>query len=127
MSHQVTLDIPETVYARAERQASRHHRLVPEVLSDWLSMSLGDELALDSPAGMRSLPDDVVLQMSNMQPSEERQARISLLLERQKESVISAAERTELARLMDEFDGGLLLKTAALVEAVRRGLRPRLS
>jgi hypothetical protein len=127
MSHQVTLEIPDSIYRRAERYASTLERDVPEVLTDWLSMSAGEDSRLDSPAGIRLLPNDIVLRMSTMQPSEEQERRVSTLLMRQRERMITADERVELAELMEEYDAGLFLKSAALLEAVRRGLRPPLS
>jgi hypothetical protein len=127
MSYQVTLDIPNVVYERAEKHAAIQHRQLPEVLTDWLVGSVSDDVALNSVAGVRSLPDDVVLRMSTMQPTEAQETRMSALLERQRESQISASERVELAELASLYDAGLSLKSAALAEAVRRGLRSPLS
>ena len=62
-----------------------------------------------------------------MQPTEEQEKRVSTLLTRQRERLITPDERVELAELMEGYDAGLLLKSAALAEAVRRGLRPPLS
>jgi hypothetical protein len=56
-----------------------------------------------------------------MAPEQDR--RLSVLLQKQQERVLSAAEQTELLLLMQVYQEGVLRKAQALREAVRRGLR----
>ena len=56
-----------------------------------------------------------------MEPSDD--LRLSELLYRQQAELLSEPEHVELARLMEVYQEGLLLKAEGLAEAVRRGLR----
>ena len=59
-----------------------------------------------------------------LSPTEDR--RLSELLYRQQTGTLTAEERSELRRLMENYQTQLLRKARALREAVRRGLRPPL-
>jgi hypothetical protein len=52
--------------------------------------------------------------------------RLSYLLDRQQAGLLTSADRTELAALMQRYQEGLLRKARSLREAVRRGLMPPL-
>jgi hypothetical protein len=64
-----------------------------------------------------SLPDEIVLALSESQMDEESARRMSHLLDRQQTGLIAEAEQAELRRLMQGYNEGLLDKTQALVEA----------
>ena len=53
--------------------------------------------------------------------------RLSALLDQQQARELTDLERAELAVLMREYEINLLRRSQAMAEAVRRGLRPRLS
>jgi hypothetical protein len=76
---------------------------------------------------MRELTDEAVLALadSTMNPADDK--RLDELLDKQQADQLSEAERVELARLMQVYQEGLLLKAEGLAEAVRRGLRPPLA
>jgi hypothetical protein len=61
----------------------------------------------------------------SLPPAEDRQ--LSELLSRKREGTIDEAARSELGRLMQKYQEGLVRKAAALREAVRRGLREPLT
>ncbi|MFB2983576.1 hypothetical protein ACE1CM_46660 [Microseira sp. BLCC-F43] len=57
-----------------------------------------------------------------MQLEPEQDKRLSNLLNRQQEGIITEAEQIELSSLMQIYQEGLLRKATALKEAVQRGL-----
>jgi hypothetical protein len=70
-----------------------------------------------------SLADSEILALSNLQMDPDQDARLSELLEKQRERSLLSNEPQELEGLMQIYREALLRKTAALVEAVKRGLR----
>ena len=127
MSHQITLEIPDTLFRRAEQFAALHQCTPADALTEWLAATSADTEPVTSEYAVRSLPDATVLEMSEMQPSAAQESRMSELLEKQREGFLTVEERTNLDDLVEVYRAGLLLKSAALVEAVRRGLRPPIS
>lgn len=125
MSKQVSLSVPDEVMRRAEVLAGHSGRAVAEVLADAIEASL-DPLGLSSEGAgaLADLSDRQVTEFADghMAPAEDR--RLSELLARRQAGGLSAAEREELARLMQIYQQGLLRKAEGLREAVRRGLRP---
>jgi hypothetical protein len=123
MSTQVTLTLPDEIYRRAKYMAQLTGRNVADVLAETIQASL-------SPLGTQderiqpvlSLPDETVLVLSESQMDEKPARRMSHLLDRQQAGVITETEQSELRALMQVYDEGLLRKTQALAEAVRRGL-----
>ncbi len=67
-----------------------------------------------------SLPDETVLALSGSQMDEKSARRMSHLLDSQQAGLITEIEQSELRALMQVYDEGLLRKTQALAEAVRR-------
>jgi hypothetical protein len=70
-----------------------------------------------------SLADSEILALSNLQMDPDQDARLSELLEKQRERSLLSNEPQELESLMQIYREALLRKNAALVEAVKRGLR----
>ena len=73
------------------------------------------------------MTDEQVLALTELRLSDEDDDRLSKLLDEQQAGDLTAANRTELARLMQRYQEGLLLKSAALAEAVARKLIPPLA
>jgi predicted DNA-binding protein len=125
MSKQISLTVPDEVMRRAEVLAGHSGRAVAEVLTDAIEASL-DPLSFTSSANdaISELSDAQVLDLADsiMPPADDR--RLSELLARKNEGVLTIAERDELAPLMQLYQEGLLRKAQAIAEAVRRGLRP---
>ncbi len=71
--------------------------------------------------------DEQVLALAELHLSDEEDERLRVLLDSQQAGTLSDAERPELARLMQQYQEGVLLKAEALAEGVRRGLIPPLS
>ena len=123
MSKQISLILPDDVLRRAEVLAGRSGRLVADVLTEAIEVSL-DPLGLASadarPPTAWSDEEVVAAAKATMSPAEDR--KLSELLERQQASTITADEREALRGLMQVYQEGLLQKAQGLSEAVRRGL-----
>ncbi|MFQ5797003.1 MAG: UPF0175 family protein [Candidatus Bipolaricaulia bacterium] len=95
-------------------QLLRRHQVPP---FEWL-----DETGAPTrPVGEFS--DAEVLRLSNLQMPAWQSQRLHELLDKQRESELTADEQSELEHLLQLNDSALLLKSEAVVEAVRRGLR----
>jgi hypothetical protein len=126
MVTQVTVSLPDELYHRAEQFAQLTNRNVVEVLVEAITASLeplGSASALSDDTLLDTLSDSEVLEISELQLPEEQDQRLSQLLDRQQEGVLSAPERSELWLLMQIYQTQLLRKAQALKEAVKRGLR----
>jgi hypothetical protein len=73
------------------------------------------------------MPDEQVLALAELQLSDQEDERLSDLLESQQADTLTNIEQSELARLMQRYQEGLLLKAEVLAEGVRRGLIPPLA
>jgi hypothetical protein len=124
MSTQVTIDLPDEIYRRAEQLAGLTQRNVSDVLADTLELSLPTWNEPSEPLRpVTELPDEEVLALTELQMERAQDERFSLLLDKQQAGELSEAERPELLALLQLYQEGLLLKAQALQEAVRRGLR----
>ena len=119
MPQSVTLNLPESLLSAAETQARRDARPVEAVLLEWLSQGA------DLPVA--SLGDTQVLELTQGQLREEEQVRLSALLGKQREDMLTEPEAGELVRLMNVYRRGLLRKAEAHKVAVERGLTPPLN
>lgn len=125
---QVTITLPEDLYELARRWALMTHRDVPETLTDILANTLLPiQLVPNSEKPVSALPDKDVLAIANVQMNEEPGRRLDSLLEQQRESRLTEAERRELMALMQIYDQLWVRQSEALAEAVSRGLRAPLS
>ena len=70
------------------------------------------------------MSDERVLALAELRLSDEDDERLSELLDRQQAGKLTAADRTELALLIQRYEEGLLLKSEALAEVVARELIP---
>ena len=119
MSQSVTLTLSESLLNAAETQARRDARPVEAVLLEWLNQGA------DLPVA--SLSDAQVLELTQTLLKDEDQARLSELLAKQREDVLTESETSELTRLMNIYRRGLLRKAEAHKVAVERGLIPPLN
>lgn len=116
MGETVTLELPEEVARRVREVAARTDRRLEDVLIEWI-----DRVVSDLP--VESLPDDQVLALCDLQMDPEQQEELSELLARNREGLLSDAERARLDELMHVYRLGLVRKAQALKVAVARGLR----
>jgi len=123
MSTQITVDLPDHLYQRAERLAQMTGRDIADVLTTTLEVSLPPLFSeLEGNAAVAALSNREVLALSELQMDAAQDKRLSALLQNQQAGKLSDAERIELQALMRLYEMGLLRKAQALAEAVRRGL-----
>jgi hypothetical protein len=73
------------------------------------------------------LADGKVLALSESTMAPQEDERLSELLDKQQEGLLSTPEQSELLGLMQIYQEGMLRKAQALQEAVKRGLREPIS
>jgi hypothetical protein len=122
MVMQLTVTIPDEIYKRVQQLAQSSGQEVTTVASMVLGLSLSE---LDS-RSVESLSDNEIIILADSMMDSEQNARFSALQDKQQAGTITSAERDELRILLEIYNAGQLRKTQALVEAVKRGLRPRL-
>lgn len=129
MTTQITLNLPDEVYKKAEYFAKITNRNVADILTQVITLSLSpigsqfaptDSLEITSIA---ALPDEQVLTLTDLQMEPEQDQRLSELLYNQQAGTLTTTENSELMALMQIYQKKLLLKAQALREAVQRGLR----
>jgi hypothetical protein len=128
MSEQVILNLPDHLWCkRSYRLAKQVHevaaltqRKLEDVLIEWLDRGSQDEIAI------ADLSDEQILKLCDLQISEPEQIRMSLLLEKQRESMLQQGELEQLDGLLQVYRRGMVRKAEALKVAVSRGLRARL-
>jgi len=125
---EITLSIPENVFQHATRLSQATQLHVSNILADALAFTLPTlEGALSAAEPVGDLDDKKVLALADSQMPLEHDERLSELLYQQRENRLTVAEATELLSLMLMYRSGWWRKTEALVEAVKRGLRPALA
>lgn len=126
MSAQVTLNLPDELYRRAQQLAARSGREVADILTATLAATLPNDTN-EPPKRVEQLDDREILALAESQMNERLEARMSVLLEEQQAGTLDDAEAFELSLLLYRYQEGSLRKAEALAEAVRRGLRPPLN
>jgi hypothetical protein len=123
MSISITINLPDDLYQRAKRFAHLANRDLESVIADTMLSSLplmGDHIDALQPVEVLSDEDVLALARSQMEPQQD--ARMSVLLAKQRENELVGEESCELATLMQAYQEGWLRKATALAEAVKRGL-----
>ncbi len=124
---EVTVSLPDEIYKHAARLSDATRLQIADILTDALSFTLptldGATLREDA---VSKLDDDEVMSLAESQMPPAQDQRLSDLLYQQREELLSAEEAAELLSLMSLYYSGWRRKTEALVEAVKRGLRPPL-
>ncbi len=128
MTTTVTLHLPDDLYQRATGFANLLGRDVMDILVDTLTLSLAP-IATQSGVmpPVSGLNDLEVLALSESQLRPQDDERLSELLDRQQDQLLTTSEQSELLGLMQIYQEALLRKAQALQESVQRGLREPLS
>ena len=116
MSQQVTIQVSEQVIRQAAQVAARTHQSVEDVLAAWLESATTER-------PVEELSDDDVLALAELRLTDEQDASLSELLERNREGALDADGQREWDEMMRLYEHGLLRKSQALKVAVQRGLR----
>ena len=117
MNTLVTLEIPEDVAREAQSVAQRTGQRLEDVLTQWLGKVAGD-------LPVESLSDERLLELCNLQMTDEQQAELSDLLALIREGQLNNQDHERLDALMYIYRKGMIRKAEALKVAVQRGLIP---
>lgn len=124
MATQITLNITEETYRRAQNLAQLTGRDIADILADTLDISLQTlSTELDKPESVAELSDAELLALADSQMNPLQASRFSDLNAKQAARKLNDAEAQELLALVQLYQEGLLRKAQALNEAVQRGLR----
>jgi len=124
MSTQVTLTLPDELYATARHWSALTQRDLAQTLTDALAIVLTPahtHSGLEKP--IAALPDKDILALSQVQMELGQGERLGHLLTQQREDNLSYSEQLELLALMQIYHQLWIRQSEALAEAVRRGLR----
>ncbi len=118
---EVTISLPDEVFANVKNVASKTHRRIDEIIVEKIEREFSvDVEALEKQIAVCS--DGEVIKISNIEMPERQDKRLSFLLEKQGEKDLSETEQNELWKLMDLNRLATLKKAFALREIERRGL-----
>jgi hypothetical protein len=128
MAEQIILNLPDHLRCeRSYRLAKQVHevaaltqRKLEDILIEWLDRGSLDEIAIGDSS------DEQILKLCDLQMSELEQTQMSLLLEKQRESMLQQGELEQLDGLLQAYRRGMIRKAEALKVAVEKGLRARL-
>ena len=121
MNANVTVSLPDELILKAEAWAKQSGRELSEFLAETIEASLVPFLA--NPESINDWSDADVLSVLEGQLPQTDDDRLSELLKQQNDNQLSILELAELRARMTNYQERLLMKSAALREAVKRGLR----
>ncbi|MBX3053838.1 MAG: hypothetical protein KF753_20335 [Caldilineaceae bacterium] len=125
MTRQVTLELPDALYEQARGWAALSQQELTGALTDVLTLALMPlpEQSIDQPA-VDELNDADLLALSTVQMEQSQGERLDDLLQQQSAGTLTHDGQRTLTVLMQTYHQLWLRQSAALAEAVRRGLRP---
>ncbi len=118
---EVTLNLPENVYRNFSKLAEKKQRRVEDVITDKLQDDFSADIA-DYEETVAGWTDEAVLALANLKLPKEQTDRLSVLLDRLDEGIITDAEERELEIYTELSQISTLRKAYGIAEAVKRGL-----
>lgn len=118
---EVTISLPDKVFANVANLASKTHRRVDEIIVEKIEREFSLDVE-DLEKQIAVCSDREVVELSNLQMPEKQDQRLSFLLQKQGEKDLAKSERKELWKLMEMNRLTTLKKAFALRELSRRGL-----
>lgn len=118
---EVTLNLPENVYQNFTELAEKKHRRVEEVIADKLQDDFSADIA-DYEETVAGWTNDAVLALANLKIPKEQSDRMSVLLARLDEGVLTDGEERELEIYTELHQISTLRKAYGIAEAVKRKL-----
>lgn len=127
MATQIPLTLPPDLYQRASNIASLTGWTVEDAVLVMLEVSLPALIPLvDLNKPVETLDNNDLLALTHLEMSPAYNSRHSELLYSQQAGTISRIEGRELQTLQKVYEIGMIYKSQALAEAVKRGLRQTL-
>ncbi len=123
MTVPVTINLPDEVYQRAERFAKLANRDLSSIITDTVLSALppiGPHI--ETLSAIDDLSDGELVAIATSRMGPEQDSRMSILLDKQRENKLAIGEANELQTLMQSYQEGWLRQTAALTQAIKRGL-----
>lgn len=118
---EVTISLPEKVFANLSSVASKSHRRIDEVIAEKIERDFAIN-AEELEKQIAVCSDAEILNLAEIQMPPAQNERLSFLLEKQNAGKLNESEQTELWQLMDLNRLATLKKAYALREISRRGL-----
>jgi hypothetical protein len=123
-TNQFTITLHDSVQQRALRLAELTGHKVEEILPALLELSLSPfSPPIDFDQPVEALTDDEIIALTHLQMHPTQDQRLSELLHQQQSGDLSETENIELQALMRVYEIGMIYKSQALAEAVKRGLQ----
>ena len=119
---QLILDLPETLYKRANQLSELTGMSVESVIMQLLGESLPPLSSEMVSYDFEALNDAEILEIAESMMNSLQNARFSILQEKQREGTLTEFEHAELQLLFNVFKIGQLDKVKAMLEAKKRGL-----
>jgi hypothetical protein len=126
-SYPVTLTVPDHVYDQARKIAEATDQPIEKVLIQHLEEAFSEPLPKLPPDeqaeldALAHLSDDALWTIAREQMSEERQARLQALMDKNSQGDLSEAEREELEGLVEQGQRLALRKAQASAALTARG------
>lgn len=118
---EVTISLPEKVFANVKSFASKTHRRIDEVIVEKIKREFSVDIEeLERP--LANCSDEEVLTLANMKMPKEQAERQSELSYKNQADTLTALERNEMESLFYVYQIGNLRKSQGIAEAVLRGL-----
>ncbi len=118
---EVTINLPDRIFANLSSVASKSHRRVDEVIVEKIEREFAID-AEDLANQISFCSDTEILELTELQMPPKEDNRLSLLLQKQGERDLTINEQKELWNLMELNRLTTLKKAFALREVSRRGL-----
>ncbi len=118
---EVTLNLPENVYRNFSKLAEKKHRRVEEIITDKLQDDFSADIA-DYEETVAGWTDEAVLALAKLKIPKEQCDRMSVLLDRLQEGIITETEERELEVYTELSQISTLRKAYGIAEAVKRKL-----
>jgi hypothetical protein len=118
---EITLNLPENVYRNFSKLAEKKHRRLEEIITDKLQDDFSADNA-DYEETVAGWTDEAVLALANLKLPQEQSDRMSFLLDRLQEGLITESEERELEVYTELSQIATLRKAYGIAEAVKRKL-----
>lgn len=118
---EVTINLPERVFANLSSVADKSHRRVDEIIAEKIERDFAID-AEDLAKQIALCSDKEVREIAELQMPPKQDARLSSLLQKQNEKDLTETEQKELWKLIELNRLTTLKKAFALREISRRGL-----